>query len=392
MIVEFLVHRYAPGMRSPHHTGTSPIPPLSGVDRLLSDPQALDDLCGRTIGLLTNHASTTAAGIPVALAIQSALQDLPGTYLRLLSPEHGLWPVTRAGDAVASAKDSLTSLRVHSLYQGESGDLSLADVEIDVLIIDLRDVGVRCFTYAATAAMAVRDALTRGIDVVVCDRANPLGPNAAGPRPEPGHHSLLAFFDTPFIHGTTLGALVKQHAESAQGPATMKIYPADIETSAPLGWLPPSPALAHPDAVAAYGGLVLLEATNVSEGRGTSLSFRSVSAPGIDGDAMAAALASWNTGFTGRAGQVFHTREVHAGEALPGVVLWPRSKQNPDPLALGIHILAWLRRHHRDFEWRMLPSGGYAIDSLFARSDAREMIEAGIAPADILASWGTPAG
>lgn len=376
-------------MRSPGNRTPRSKQPLSGIDRFLADRQMPKRMTGRRIGLLTNHACTTADGRPVVTAMRDAVSRLAGTQLVLLAPEHGMWPVARAGARVEDETDPLTALAVHSLYRDEAGDVRLDGIDIDVLVIDLRDVGVRCFTYAATAARAARNALQRGIDVIVCDRMNPLGPAAAGPRPDTDKRSLLAFFDVPFIHGLTLGALAERHAAPVHGAAVLDIYPADVDPRPPLGWVPPSPALSHPDAVAAYGGLVLLEATNASEGRGTSVSFRSVSAPGLDNEGLGAALNSWGTGFTGRAGPVVHTRGPHAGETLPGVVIWPRSTIRPDPLALGVHILAWLRRHYRAFAWRTTTTGSHAIDALFARADLREQIEGEAHAEDILAGWRT---
>lgn len=362
---------------------------LSGLDRLISDETMIRRLATRQVGLLTNHACTTADQIPATLAIQQSLAVHGGTPLRLFTPEHGMQLSAGAGEAVSNGEDPLTGLPVYSLYEGAENNADSVLEGLDALIIDLRDVGVRCFTYAATAARFASAALARHTEVIVCDRANPLGPAIEGPRPESGRRSLLAYFDVPFVHGRTIGELVALAIAPVIAQAPFAVYPADVSLQPPLGWIPPSPALSHPDAVAAYAGLVLLEATNVSEGRGTSVSFRSVAAPGLDAEALCRAVNEWTTGFGASAGEIFFTRPPTSGKPVPGIAIWPRRSPRHEPLALGVHLLSWLMKNHEDFAW--LPAAGsnsdMAIDVLFGRSDLRTQLEAGLSADDILRGW-----
>jgi uncharacterized protein YbbC (DUF1343 family) len=363
--------------------------PQSGLDRLLADDETIRRLSHRQVGFLTNHASVAASGIPASRALMRTLADAGGAPIRLYTPEHGMQLSAGAGEPVHHGLDPLTGLPVHSLYGGGGLEDSTSFDDIDTLVIDLRDIGVRCYTYAATAAQAARRALEQHIEVIICDRANPLGPGAEGPRPEPSHRSFLAFFDVPFVHGHTLAELLSRHVAPAIGEASYLVYPADISLRADLGWTPPSPALSHPDAVAAYAGLVLLEATNISEGRSSSLSFRSVSAPGLKAEALAEAIVASKTGFRAVPGPVTHMRGDYAGVALPGVTIWPVTEQHSSPLSLGIHLLAWLREHHPDFIWlpRQDGSPGSAIDILFGRMDLREKLNQGQSAGEIIAGW-----
>jgi len=361
---------------------------LSGLDRLIADTGTITRLAERQVGLLANHASTTANGTPASLALNRCLSDAGGGDLRLYSPEHGIALGAHAGESVNHGTDPLTGLAVSSLYGAGEHDSGAFD-GIDTLVIDLRDVGVRCYTYAATAARAARTALERHIEVMLCDRANPLGPGAEGPCPDPALRSFLAYFDVPFVHGHTVAELLSRHVAPAVGEAPHLIYPADIVLGIEFGWTPPSPALSHPDAVAAYAGLVLLEATNISEGRGSSLSFRSVSAPGLDAATLADAINGWNTGFAARPVTLTGMRPPRDGEPVPGVVIWPRGRQRRYPLALGIHLLEWLHSHHPDFAWLPGADGrpGGAIDTLFGRTDLREKIDTGTPATTILNAW-----
>lgn len=362
---------------------------LAGVDRLLADNETIERLTHRQVGILTNHASTTTTGISASLALSRRLSEAGGSQIRLYTPEHGMHLSAHAGDPVHNAVDPLTGLAVQSLYGGGSLDDTTTFDDIDTLVIDLRDVGVRCYTYAATAAQAARRALEQHVEVIVCDRANPLGPSAEGPRPEPDRRSFLAFFDVPFVHGHTLAELLSRHVAPAIGEASYLVYPADISLRASLGWSPPSPALAHPDAIAAYAGLVLLEATNVSEGRSSSVSFRSISARNLNAELLAGAIPDWDTGFRALAGPVTPMRGPDAGTRLPGVTIWPAKAQHQSPLILGIHLLAWLRDHHPDFAWLPGHDGapGGAIDTLFGRCDLREQLDTGLDANAIVDSW-----
>lgn len=362
---------------------------LSGLDRLISDEMMIRRLASRQVGLLTNHACTTADQVPATLAIKNILDSHGAKGLRLFTPEHGMQLSQGAGEAVSNSEDPLTGLPVYSVYEGAESNADSVLEGLDALIIDLRDVGVRCYTYAATAARFATAALERHIEVIVCDRANPLGPMTEGPRPEPQRKSLLAYFDVPFVHGRTIGELIALAIAPVITQAPFAVYPADASLQPPLGWIPPSPALSHPDAVAAYAGLVLLEATNVSEGRGTSVSFRSVSAPGLDADALARAANEWPTGFGAVAGEIFFTRPPSAGQPVPGIALWPKRLPRHEPLALGVYLLAWLMKNYEDFSW--LPAAGstsdMAIDVLFGRSDLRTRLDAGISAEAILRDW-----
>ncbi|HCP01006.1 MAG: hypothetical protein CL573_07320 [Alphaproteobacteria bacterium] len=360
---------------------------LSGIDRFIADEPMIRRLAGTQIGMLTNHAATTIEQVPASLAVQRNLDTCGGKLLRLFTPEHGIRLAEKAGAVVKDTEDQLTGLSVLSLYQGSQGYAANIPEDLDTLIIDLRDVGVRCYTYAATAAKLATAAIERDIEVIVCDRANPLGPTTAGPRPQPERQSLLAYFDVPFVHGLTIGDLITLDVAELAKQARFTVYPADVSLKPPLGWTPPSPALPHPDAVTAYAGLVLLEATNVSECRGTSFSFRAVAVPGLKNELLSKHINQWMTGFGAAPKDIFFTRPPYAGKSLPGVVIWTSKGLPQKPLAFGIHLLAWLIAHYPDFKWLPSSEGGFAIDNLFGHSDLRTQLDAGASGDDILGSW-----
>lgn len=367
-----------------------PATPDQGIDRLLADPRTCRRLAAQRTGLLTNHACMTAQGDPTARALARRLAAFPGPGLmRLLAAEHAVTLQRGAGEGVEDGADPLTGLPVASLYgRGALPDdatLDAALAGLDTVVIDLRDVGVRCYTYAASAAILADAALARGISVVICDRDNPLGPATAGPRPDAppagAPRPLLCFFDVPFVHGDRLAALVMRHLGPARADA-VTVFPAEPAGPPPLAWCGPSPALAHPVSVALYPGLVLLEGTNVSEGRHTSHAFRSVSADGLDAPRLADAVNGWRTGFRASHGRVVETAGMAPAVSRPAVFLDPAGKARRDPFALGLRLLDWLHRHHPGFAWTTGAGGVATLDILTGTASVRQRIEAGLPDED----------
>lgn len=364
---------------------------LSGLDRLLADRPALARLAAARVGLLSNDACRTAAGIPAAVALADALPARSGAGLRhLFAPEHGPRAAAAAGEAVDDATDDATGLPVSSLYGPRRAPPAAALAAIDVLVIDLRDVGVRCYTYAATAALAAQAALAAGLEVVICDRANPQGRAVAGPARAAGLASFLAFFDVPFVHGRTLAGLV---TASLPNRTHVTVVPTGPEAPG-ADHVPPSPALATRAALVLYPGLVLLEATNVCEGRGTPLPFEIAAAPWLDGAALARAAHGWPEAVPAQAIEVVPQAGLWAGQRCGGVRLGPPLCDAAGVFAFGARLLDWLARQP-GFRWRdgALPGADGAarsvpaIDVLLGDDGLRRTIEAGGDIDALLARW-----
>lgn len=381
----------------------SPLASPSGVDRLLADGDRLDVLRRRRVALLTNAACRTADGTQSASALNTALADAskPGLAC-LFAPEHGIATNLAAGASVADRRDRANGIDVISLYGQRQAPAPEHLDAIDTLVIDLRDVGVRCYTYATTAAIAAEAALDAGIDVIICDRENPLGASADGPPLDPDFRSFLAYFPVPFVHGRTLGFLVadalSHHPRSA---ALTVIAPQHGEPGRDGSWVPPSPSLQTPDTVQFYPGLVLFEGTNLSEGRGTPLSFRCIGAPWLDTAAAADAAHGWPTGIEATACEIQPATGDYAGQTLPAV-RFERSSDQCDGFGFGVRLLAWAASAHEEFSWRSAPvmplgpaSGDpaqapcerYVIDTLLGGNSLREALGRGDSGENILAMW-----
>jgi uncharacterized protein YbbC (DUF1343 family)/CubicO group peptidase (beta-lactamase class C family) len=254
------------------------VPVLAGIDVLAAS--GFRALTGAKVGLLTNANATTKAGVRTIDALAAA-PDL--SLVAVFTPEHGL-AVDREGP-VADGVDEATGVPVRSLYTDprERADANLDG--IDTLVVDLQDVGVRFYTYAGTMRRAIRAAAARGVRVVVLDRPNPLGDTIDGP-----------VRDLAVVHGMTIGELAEWFdAEDHAGAELTVVRARGLRRertwdALDLPWRAPSPNLRTPEEAFLYPILGVLEATNVSVGRGTDEPFEVLGAPWIDGPRLAAAL------------------------------------------------------------------------------------------------------
>jgi uncharacterized protein YbbC (DUF1343 family) len=287
---------------------------------------------------------------------------------------------------------------VHSLYGPRRAPDAAALADLDVVLVDLQDVGVRCYTYASTAALLLR-ALARQPDkeALLCDRANPLGPGHAGPRLDPALRSFIGYFDLPFVHGRTLGGLLGDWARQALPGLCVTRVDAPAALAPPAPWVPPSPSLRDWDAVRLYPGLVLLEGTSVSEGRGTPYPFRAVLAPGLDGAGLADAIRGWSVPVAAAPILLRPESGKFAGEECTGVALTLTGEV--PALDFGVRLLDWLRRNHGAFAWRLgrvmatadgerfTPTDGPLLDYLIGDAGLRRDLDAGAGPDALVARW-----
>jgi len=388
-----------------------------GIDALLSDPGHFLD--GRRVALLANQASLTGDGTPTI----EALRAVPGVELdALLTPEHGWSGFEDDATPVADRRDPRTGLPLVSLYGPRRRPSAEALRAVDAVVVDLQDVGVRCYTYATTVALLCEAAAEAGTRVVVCDRANPLGPRVDGPPLDPALRSFLGYLDVPFQHGMTIGALLERATRGlgvdlrvASIDATLAsvdaaLAPATDEAHAVPCFVPPSPGLPTLEAVRLYPGLVLLEGTNLSEGRGTSLPFQLLGAPWLEGYALAEALNRLDLpGLLFRPLTFVPRSDTHAGEVCHGAQLHVVDARALRPLEAVVRVLAYLRAEHDAFAWidaSTMPWSGHPdagepwfepvrgplIDALTGDASVRRVVDGELAWEDAVASWpGVPA-
>lgn len=369
---------------------------VTGLEVLVSDPTPIG---GRTWALLTNHAAVGADLAPG----RSELVRAAGAPALLFAPEHGLEGVAQDMEAVDDAADPLTGVRVRSLYGAHAATLepTAADLDgIDVLVIDLPDIGTRYYTFAATMDAVMAACERAGVEVMVLDRPNPInGIDREGGLVRPGFESFVGRIPTPVRHGLTLGevALILQR-ERYPGLELTVITCRGWRRrqwldQAGLSWVAPSPNMPTLETATLYPGLCLVEATNLSEGRGTTRPFKLVGAPWLDGPRLAGELRKRRIpGVAARPAWFRPAFGKHAGRVCSGVELTVTDRRAFTPVAFGVTLLWMIRRlAPGTFGWR---SGAYefvdtvpAIDLLTGDERARTLIEASEDPSALIASW-----
>lgn len=367
---------------------------LSGAERLRREGCAR--LRGRRVGLLTNATGVTADLTPLADLLAAA----PGvTLVALFAPEHGLAAGAAAGEAVASVVHPRLDVPVHSLYGEHRAPAAEHLATLDLLVIDVQDVGARFFTYASTVALALEACGRRGTPVLLLDRPNPLGGlMLEGPLLDPACRSFVGMLPVPIRHGLTLGELAR-FANAALGyGAALEVLPLAgwrrdrWYDRTGLPWVLPSPNMPTLDTAMVYPGTCLLEGTNLSEGRGTTRPFELLGAPWLDGDALAAALnALALPGVRWRAASFTpgHGR-VHVGVPCGGVQLHVTDRAVFRPVEAALHLLATVRRLAPEhFAWRPppTPDGRPFIDLLAGTPTVRAALDAGVPVAELVAAW-----
>lgn len=255
---------------------------------------------GKKIGLITNQTGVDRNGRHVA----DLLKQAPGVKLvALFGPEHGIRGRAEAGAIIDSQTDSATGLPVHSLYAATRKPTPEMLQGIDALVFDIQDVGARFYTYISTMALALQAAAEANIEFHVLDRPNPLGDGVEGPLLAPQHRSFVGIHPIALRHGMTTGELARMFVgekwiyPQQEGERTdrswsklhivpVKGWQRQVLSELDINWIAPSPNMPSLATALVYPGVCLLEATNVSEGRGTPEPFTAIGAPWIDSEQL----------------------------------------------------------------------------------------------------------
>ena len=368
----------------------------TGLDRLLANTSRL---AGRRYGLLAHGASVSRDLVPAHLALAAA----GVAPQRLFAPEHGFHGIEQDMVPGADATEPWSGLPVVSLYGTDAASLrprAEAFDGLELLVIDLQDVGARYYTYAATAIWAAEAALGAGLEVWILDRPNPLGGEAVeGNLPTSGFESFVGAFRLPVRHGLTLGEIAGLEAKRRRWHRGVSVVAVEgwkrsmtwPETGRP--WIAPSPNMPDFATAVLYPGMCLIEGTEVSEGRGTTRPFRLVGAPGIDPLELARRLSSAT--FSGVRAVPAYFRpwhQKHRGEVCGGVELALVDPGRVHAFRVGVEVLAALRAAApAAAAWREAPyefvADRPAIDLLAGTDRLRRALEGDDDLDDWVASW-----
>ncbi len=335
-------------------------PIQTGIERLLAEPPRI--LQGKRLGLLANPATVDRRFRPGRILIDS---HFPGQLRVLFSPQHGFFAEKQDNMVLSeNLTDPILNLPVFSLYAKTRMPTKAMLDYIDVLIIDLQDVGTRVYTFIYTMALCLEAARCHGKQVVVLDRPNPLGGKfIEGNCLKPQYASFVGMYPIPMRHGLTIGELALLFNDHFGIGCELTVVPMAgwkrdmLFQDTDLPWIPPSPNLPTPASALVYPGQVLWEGTNVSEGRGTTQPFEVFGAPFFRKNGFNRWLAD----------------QTFAGMHLRSVAFEPTSNKWSGTLCYGfqLHVidpllyrpyrttLALLRAvvsfHPESFEWRPPP-------------------------------------
>lgn len=359
-----------------------------GIDHFLQTPQ---DKTKRW-GLVTNDAVFTHDFIPV----RRALLDNGFQLVRLFSPEHGLQVVGADGAQMAHQTDALTGLPVFSLYGENLRPPTEVLQDLDGILFDLPDVGVRFYTYIWTLAYVMEACHAARVPLIVLDRPNPISGRltlAEGPMlDESQAASFIGRWRMPIRHSLTIGELAlfwqKERFDKTLNLSVYKVQNWKREQFfQDLGrpFVPSSPAISSVETLLTYQALCFLEGLNVSEGRGTAFPFRVCGAPWMDGLVLAKAFnKSGLEGVKARPFSFIPSEGLYKNQACQGIMLHVLDASVFRPIYVGLFLVGLLKKlYSEQLQWTNYPThvnktGARHFDLLTGTPRVREALEADV--------------
>ncbi|MGH7283917.1 MAG: exo-beta-N-acetylmuramidase NamZ family protein [Polyangiaceae bacterium] len=370
---------------------------LTGLDRLLAEDALARRVRGTKLALLAHPASLTRDLVHAA----DAMIGLGAKPQIIFGPEHGYGGEAQDLIGVDDAHDRY-GIPVKSLYGSKKEDLSPTEedlADVDLLVIDLQDVGARYYTFVWTAVLAAQAATKLGKRVMILERPNPIGcapSSLEGRRQLPELCSFVGLHPIPIRHALTLAEIVAWRAAEEKTPLEQIeiVRTADFDRTlhAPAWdrpFVPPSPNMPTYDTALVYPGACLVEGTNLSEGRGTTRPFEMIGAPWIDGAKLAHRFSMLEfAGVRARPVTFKPTFQKHAGQICGGVFVHVTDPLAFRPVAAYLALLALA--HEQDREKFVFRTEAYefvddipAIDLLTGDGEARALIATGAPPEEI---------
>ena len=333
---------------------------VPGITRLLGSDRAA--IAGGRVGLVCNPASVDVA---FRHSADLLFDDADVRLTAIFGPQHGFRSDLQDNMIeTPHARDARRRVPVYSLYSETREPSAEMLREVDVLVVDLQDVGTRVYTYIYTMANCMRAASRHGVRVVVCDRPNPIGGvQVEGATLREPWTSFVGQFPIPLRHGMTIGELARLFNDafglgSALDVVMLEGWRREMyfdETGLP--WVIPSPNIPTLESAVAYPGAVLFEGTQLSEGRGTTRPFELIGAPWIDGERLADAMnARGLPGVHFRPVFFEPTFNKHARRTCGGCQIHVTERRTFEPVRTSVELIAEFRRQDSaKFAWREPP-------------------------------------
>lgn len=357
-----------------------------GIDTILDHPPVWKE---KKIGLVTNHAATTKDGYYV----REALLRQGFEIQKLFSPEHGLDVKGADGHEMKDGTDILTGLPVISLYSTKlapnESDLS----DLDLVLFDIPDVGSRFYTYLWTLTYVMEACARFHKPLYLLDRPNPVSgimELAEGPILDETQASFIGRWPIPVRHSCTLGELARYFNQTHQIGCSLEVIRcsnwqrSDFQPDWAVHFVPTSPAIQSFQSMLLYPGLCLLEATNISEGRGTNLSFCAAGAPWINGQELAGVLYAMGLDDLEITTIQFTPEDPNAKypqQICQGIFLDVREPRYFQSVSFGLLLIKLIKQlYPQHFEWKpyptlVNPSGEHHLDKLLGIPDSEKIFE-----------------
>jgi uncharacterized protein YbbC (DUF1343 family) len=369
----------------------------TGLENLLEYPKA--ELKGYRLGLLCNSSSVNKQFIHARTLINKVY---PGQLKAIYSPQHGFYAEKQ--DNMIESSDMLDpylNIPVFSLY-GETRlpTRNMLDV-IDILLIDLPDVGTRVYTFSTTVSYCLEAAKKYDKQVLILDRPNPIGGHLVeGNVLHPDCRSFVGRFPVPMRHGLTMGELALLYNEQFGIGCDLEMIPMEgwkrnmFFKDTGLAWTAPSPNLPTPDSALVYPGQVIWEGTNISEGRGTTQPFELFGAPFINPQKILEFMGNQKIpGAILREAAFEPTSNKWKGKICKGFQIHVTDHESYRPYQTSLKLLQAILLIHKDeFKWKSTPYEyefkKRPIDLILGDKSIRQGLESGVALYELEKGWG----
>jgi uncharacterized protein YbbC (DUF1343 family)/CubicO group peptidase (beta-lactamase class C family) len=355
---------------------------LNGIDVL--EKNNFKELNGLKIGLVTNHTGRNLSGKQTIDILKEAANV---KLVALFAPEHGIRGLV--DEKVSDSVDEKTGLPIYSLY-GETRRPKPEQLkDLDAIVFDIQDIGVRFYTYISTLQNVLEEAAKAGKPVFVLDRPNPInGIDIEGAIADADKLTFVATHTLPVRHAMTIGEIAQMFNAEKKFNADLRVVKMENWTRSMWFdqtnqiWTNPSPNMRSLTEATLYPGIGMMEYTNISVGRGTDTPFEVVGAPWIDGQKLAAFLNEKNLGgvrfvpvrFTPKA-------SVFKDEMCGGINVIITSRERFRSVKTGVEIALALRKLFPN-DWKMDKYNG-----LLVNSEILELIKRGETYANIENAW-----
>ncbi|MGD9874528.1 MAG: exo-beta-N-acetylmuramidase NamZ domain-containing protein [Kiritimatiellia bacterium] len=351
-----------------------------------------DLLEGRRIGLVAHRASVDINGIPSAQLLNGKLDK----GLRcIFGPEHGFTSTAMAGAAVKDGWHPEWKIPIHSLYGDTRKPTAEMLAGLDMIVVDLQDLAVRCYTYVSTLRLVMEAAAEYGLDVVVADRPVPFPNVCDGPMLDPAAESFVGMIPTPLVYGMTPAEAALFLKEQVIPNVSLYVIPmtgwrrdAGWPIFAP--WNPPSPGILAWETAMIYPSLVCCEALPALDyGRGTPNIFKIVAASWIHAGKLKKMLGHL-PGLETSVEKYTANWGRDAGTELEGLRFEVTSPENLCPAETAVRVLSAIQELHGASKlWADPETRPEFFDKLMGTSSVREALQAGTSASEIIAAWKT---